>query len=212
MSRSKTCVLALVLINLALLWPADAHAQRRGAVHGGRARSAVVVGGYYYRPLFFDPWYGWGYPYGWYPPYAYAGVYNQSASLRLQVEPKDTEVFIDGHFAGTVDDFDGMFQRLHVEPGEHDLELYLPGHRSVRQKVYLQPQATFRVRHTMQPAAPGDPPDARPVGAPSAGPVRIAGATRPPATVPLPFVSSQRKRKSSLTANVGRHRRDPSGW
>ena len=94
--------------------------------------------GYYGSPWFYG---GWGYPYAygyapWGYPYAYGGGYYDDASLRLQVSPRETEVFVDGYFAGTVDDFDGTFQRLHLEPGDHDLELYLPGHRSFQQKVY----------------------------------------------------------------------------
>jgi PEGA domain len=77
-------------------------------------------------------------------------------------------VFIDGYYAGTVDDFDGFFQRLHLEPGEHEVQLYLAGHRTVRQKVYLQPTGTFRVRHTMEPLTAGETPDPRPN--PPAGP------------------------------------------
>jgi hypothetical protein len=147
------CVVAAGL----LLWPFDAHAQRRGR---GPARSVVVVGAYY-NPWFYDPWYG--FPYWGYPPYYYGAQYDQFASLRLQVEPRGTEVFVDGYYAGTVDDFDGMFQRLRVEPGEHELQLYLDGHRGVRQRIYVQPGATFRVRHTMASLQPGDTPDVRPV-------------------------------------------------
>lgn len=172
MNRIKvTTGVACVLAAGLLLWPIDAHAQRRGG--RGPVRSVVVVGGYY-SPWFYDPWYG--FPYWGYPPYYYGAPYGQYGSLRLQVEPRQTEVFLDGYYAGTVDDFDGMFQRLNVEPGDHELELYLEGYRSVRQKVYVQPGATFRVRHTMTPLQPGDTPDARPAA--PAGPPR-AGAPYP---------------------------------
>src|SRR5205085_662367 len=90
------------------------------------------------------------------------GYYGGGASLRLQVNPSNAEVFIDGYFAGVVDDFDGFFQRLDLAPGEHDIELYLPGHRSVHQKVYLQPGRTFRVKYTMPPLQAGDPEPVRP--------------------------------------------------
>jgi hypothetical protein len=36
------------------------------------------------------------------------------SSLQLQVTPRETEVFVDGYFAGRVDDFDGRFQRLPI--------------------------------------------------------------------------------------------------
>lgn len=167
-ARSKCLAISCAILTIALLWPAEVQAQRRRAVRVAPARSVVVVGGYYHRPWFYDPWFGWGPPYGWYPPYAYVGRYDGSASLRLQVEPEETEVFIDGYFAGTVDDFNGFFQRLRLEPGDHEVELYLPGHRSVRHKIYLQPTGTFRLRHVMQPLALGDTPDPRP--APPASP------------------------------------------
>ena len=184
MTRSTTLTLACALVGAALLWPSDVHAQRRRVVRSGGARTVVVVGGgYFYRPWFYDPWYGWGYPYGWYPPYGYGGRYGDAAAVRLQVEPKETEVFIDGYYAGTVDDFDGFFQRLRLEPGEHDIQLYLEGHRSLSQKIYLQPTGTFRVRHTMQPLAAGDTPDPRPVPPatppPQPGPGRYDPAGRP---------------------------------
>ena len=52
------------------------------------------------------------------------------ASVRLDVKPKEAEVYVDGYYAGVVDDFDGTFQRLRVEPGEHEIELWLDGYRT----------------------------------------------------------------------------------
>jgi PEGA domain len=103
-----------------------------------------------------------------YPPYAYR-AYPRAASLRVQVEPAQTEVFVDGYFAGPADEFDGVFQRLRLESGEHEIELYLPGYRSVKQKVYLQPDTTFRIRQEMEALGPGDVQEPRPM-APTAAP------------------------------------------
>ena len=112
----------------------------------------MVGGGYYspyYDPYFYgDPWYGDQYPY---PirtrPYGYGyRTYEPDASVRLEVKPKEAEVFVDGYYAGIVDDFDGTFQRLHVPPGEHEIELWLDGYRTVRQKVYLTQDNTFKVQ------------------------------------------------------------------
>jgi hypothetical protein len=170
-------------------FPSNAEAQRRGAVRRPaivvrppvvvRARPTVFVGGFYY-PSLYRPslYYGYGGYYGdggYYRPY-YAGSpyyqgpygyrYDLSGNVRTQVAPRQTEVFIDGYYAGTADDFDGVFQRLHIEPGEHDVELYLPGHHPYQQRVYVQPGRTFSIRHTMQPLAAGEPEPARPNGAP----------------------------------------------
>jgi hypothetical protein len=143
----------------------EAQGRRRG-----RGSRVVVVGGYYanpffYDPFFADPWYGYQYP--WHP-YGYG--YGPEASVRLEVSPKEAEVYIDGYYAGVVDDFDGAFQRLRVEPGEHEIEIYLEGYRPFSQKVYLTPDKTFKIRHTLQPLAAGEqpPPKPQPVNPPAA--------------------------------------------
>lgn len=172
--RFRTRALALtggVLLCLAAVEPAVADAQTRVAVRVAPRRT-VVLGGYYYRPYydpFYDPWFGFGYP-GYRGYYGYQRrYYDMSAALRLQVKPRDTQVFLDGYYAGTVDDFDGVFQRLDVQPGDHTLDLYLPGHRSVQQKVFLQPGKTASVKLTMEPLAPGDPEPVRPSGGAPSG-------------------------------------------
>ena len=87
-------------------------------------------------------------------------------------------MFIDGYFVGTVDSFDGWAQRLDVEPGEHQLEIYLAGHRSFRQPVLFRPGATISIEHVMQPLAAGDTEDARP--RPSPAPARRPDPDQPP--------------------------------
>jgi len=129
-----------------------------------RGPRVVVVGGYYspfYSPFWIDPWYGLDYQWGLYPPYRHYNIAPE-ASLKLDVKPKEAEVYIDGYYAGIVDDFDGAFQRLHVEPGEHEIELYLAGYRPVTQKLYLSANNTFKVKYTMEKLAPGEPPPPRP--------------------------------------------------
>src|SRR3954466_11895178 len=131
---------------------------------GHPARVVVAAGGYYTPAPFFyaDPWYGFQYPgpYGYPPPYVYYGYAD--ASVHFEVTPRQAEVYVDGYYAGVVDDFDGTFQRLRVEPGEHEIELYLEGHRTVRQKVYLAQDKTFRVKYEMERLAAGQPPEPKP--------------------------------------------------
>ena len=144
---------------------ATSEAQVRG--HGGGRTSVVVVGGgfyrpYYYDPFFFaDPWYG-GYQYP-IAPYGYGYRYAEpDASVRLDVKPKEAEVFVDGYYAGVVDDFDGTFQRLNVSPGEHEIELWLDGYRTVKQKVYLTRDNTFKIKYQMEHLAAGEAPEPKP--------------------------------------------------
>ena len=91
-----------------------------------------------------------------------SAFFDDESSLQLQVTPRETEVFVDGYFAGRVDDFDGRFQRLHIQPGEHELTLYLDGHRKVIQTILIRPRSSFRIRYEMTPLAVGEAPDARP--------------------------------------------------
>ena len=134
--------------------------RRRGHV----VSRVVVVGGGYYAP-YYDPYlfadqYGYPYPMR---PYGYGyRSYEPEASVRLEVKPKEAEVYVDGYYAGIVDDFDGTFQRLRVEPGEHEIELYLDGYRLVKQKVYLTPDNTFRIKYQMERLGPGEPPAPKP--------------------------------------------------
>ena len=195
---------ACAMMIASLLQPFPSHAQVRtarprpgpGAVVVRPART-VFIGGYYY-PTIYRPglWYG-GFGYGprffapayyqW-GPFGYGG-YDLSGSMRLQVEPEETEVFVDGYFAGQVDEFDGVFQRLRLEPGDHDVQFYLPGHRVFTQRIYLQPGRTFQIRHTMEPLGPGEAAPVRPAGAPipragARNPGPRPGAGRGPETAP----------------------------
>ena len=165
--------------------PAESSAQAR---HYAPVHRTVIVGAYaaplwYYDPWFYDPWfygYGqWGYP--GYGPYRRYNIEPES-SVRLDVKPKQAEVFVDGYYAGVVDDFDGTFQRLHLPPGEHDIALYLAGYRTVHQKVYLTPDNTFKLKYDMEKLAAGEQTEPRPqpteppqAGAPGAPPQPYPG-------------------------------------
>lgn len=168
-------------------WPARADAQMRRYYP---RTHVVVVGGYYDPFWFYDPWFApYGpYPYQFYPPYPRYGYrYDNSASVRVDVTPKEAEVYVDGYYAGIVDDFDGVFQRLSVEPGEHELTLYLDGYRTVHQKLYLTPRNTFKVKYRMEKLGPGDQQEPRPEPVnppPSAGAPPEAG--QPPMPGPPP--------------------------
>lgn len=169
--RLTTLLTAAAVLSASLLLPAEAAAQRR-VVRRPAPRSVVYVAARPYRSYYYPPFYSYG---GWYPyafyaqPYPYHRYYpDYRGAARLQVQPRDTQVFIDGYFVGLVDDFDGWLQRLHVEPGEHELELYLEGHRTFRQQVLFRPGATLKIEHIMQPLRSGEAPDSMPVPAPRA--------------------------------------------
>ena len=70
-----------------------------------------------------------------YSGYSAPGVYGSPVyygDIRLQVQPRDAQVYVDGYYSGIVDDFDGVFQRLTLEVGPHHIELAAPGLDSAR--------------------------------------------------------------------------------
>ena len=180
MKVTFTPLVAVLAASILSTGHADAQVRVGRGVRVGtpRTRVSVVVGRpyfyrpYYYRsfydPFYFDPFYGPYYrPFYWYPPAQFGyGRFDGAGSLRLQVTPRDTEVYIDNYFAGSVDDFDGFFQRLHIEPGAHDITLFRDGFRTVRQRIYIGPTGTFRLRYTMVPLGPGEAQEPRPVEPP----------------------------------------------
>jgi hypothetical protein len=173
---------------------ADAQVRVRGGVRVVTPRTSVAIAigrPYYYRPSFYRPYYRPIYrayyfdpffygpyyrPFYWYPYAAGYAQFDGGSAVRVQVMPRDTEVYIDNYYAGTVDDFDGFFQRLHIEPGPHDVTLYRDGYRTARQRIYVQSSGTFRLRYNMVPLGPGEIAEPRPV----------EPQTAPPSGPPLP--------------------------
>ncbi len=158
---------ALVVVGVAALWPADAAAQRRG---GRRAPVRTVIVGAYGGPIapyYYDPFFSGWYGYGQYPPYArYA--YQPAADMRIQVTPREAEVYLDGYLVGTVDQYDGIFQRLHVPFGEHTISIYRDGYRTITERMLFRPYESYHLKQVMEPVGSGGTPDPRPEPAPRA--------------------------------------------
>jgi hypothetical protein len=100
------------------------------------------------------------------------------AGLRLEVKPSETEVYVNGAYAGRVDDFDNIFQRLNARGGEHRITLFLAGHRSFERTIFFQTGRTLVVRHTMERLEPGEPEPERPSSTPAGRRGRGAGRGR----------------------------------
>ena len=161
------------MVALVAALPADALAQRGRGGGGGRGPSIIIAPQrtVVYPPGYgpFGPFgpYGYGYPYQYPYPYPYRGYgFSDAAGLRIQATPRETEVYVDGARAGIVDDYDGIFQRLHLTPGEHEITLYLPGFRTWREYRYFGPRSDTKILHTMLQLAPGQPDEPRPMPAP----------------------------------------------
>jgi hypothetical protein len=206
-SRKRLLVLVpLFIAAVTALWPTEAAAQRRR----GPTRTVIVRGGYAYRPYiypyYYDPfWFGWyDYQYRPYPPYGPYGrfVYEPGADLRIQVTPRQAEVYVDGYLTGTVDDFDGVFQRLRVPLGEHEVTIYLNGYRTIQEKMLFRPFETYHIKQAMQPLGAGESAEPRPVPTerpPSEGPP-VRGGTRAP--VPAERRERNAERFGSVSVRV----------
>ncbi len=122
-------------------------------------------GGYGWSPYWSPYWgsYSYGYPYYWGGYYRRYDPSDALGAARLQVTPRETEVFVDGYFAGVVDDFDGFSQRLRLEPGEHEVTLFLEGHRPLTRRMLFTVGQTFKVQHEMESLGAGEPAPQRPI-------------------------------------------------
>lgn len=98
----------------------------------------------------------YGYSYGdyngYYPSSSYRSYRYRSGNVsqvRTLVEPSKARVYVDGYYAGTVDDFDGLLQRLNVSPGRHEISFRLEGYKSHTFSVYANRDQTLKIRWDM---------------------------------------------------------------
>jgi hypothetical protein len=144
----------------------------RGGGFSGRDRDRTVIvtrppiyNNYYYYPRRYYPYgygaFGLGYfyydPYRWYPRsysafgpgyygHGYYGSYFDIGELRLDVRPRHAQVFVDGYYAGIVDDYDGMFQGLKLESGPYRIEIAAPGYEPLEFDIRVSPGQKIRYR------------------------------------------------------------------
>jgi hypothetical protein len=88
---------------------------------------------------------------GVYPQYGYGNTTFETGNVRLQIRPRDAQVFVDGYYAGCVDDFDGVFQSLRLEQGPHKIEVRMPGYQTFEIDVHVQPGRTLTIREDLRP-------------------------------------------------------------
>jgi hypothetical protein len=132
--------------------------------------------GYYYGyPYCYAPYWGLGfyYGYGGYPyyDYGYGGDYNGDgypdyyygggyyghghghyvgvATIKLEIEPDDAKVYVDGKYAGDADDFEGVFHHFDVRAGEHDLMLKADGYKTHHVKIIVSPDHSLTLKYDM---------------------------------------------------------------
>ncbi len=140
---ARPMILLAAIATVLMLWPGAVDAQRR---HPIKPAGIVFVGGYFYDPFVAA--------YPWWPLKAYSFAYypldDDRALVRVLVTPKQTAVYVDGFYAGIVEDFEGVFPSLPLPAGAHDIVLYLEGYRTVHLRAYLAPGSTVDVDETME--------------------------------------------------------------
>jgi hypothetical protein len=104
-------------------------------------------GGVYHGPGY----YGSG---GYYGGGSYYGQGYAVGYLRLRVSPRHAQVFVDGYYAGVVDDYDGIVQSMTLEDGPYHIEIVAPGFAPLEFDVRILPGQKITYRGDLLPQRP----------------------------------------------------------
>ncbi len=188
----KVFLIGLVgLVSLAIVQPALAQRGGGGGFHRGGGRGFHHAGGghghsrtffgfsfflplgawyapypYYYYPYPYSSYYPYSYPYSYYPApppaYSYVPPAPEVGYLRLEVEPGDTHIYVNGQYLGPVQQFAGGAATL--APGSYQVAVVAWGYRPFQQEVQIVVGQTSTIQVTLErdPAAPIPPPSPRP--------------------------------------------------
>lgn len=127
-----------------------------GPYHGGKRHGSNDVNVYPSYPYFLP------YGYGSYFPYSTEGVPDETAPLpsavdeepygflRLRVLPRTADVFVDGSWAGTVDDFGGTGERM-LRAGPHRIEIVSRGFTTLTFDVRVPANDTVTFSRELDP-------------------------------------------------------------
>jgi hypothetical protein len=86
-----------------------------------------------------------------YPPKPAATEATADGNLRLVVEPISAQVFVDGYFVGTIEDFYDTLAGLILPAGPHHLEFRAAGYETLTADVAVEPNRTITYRATLRP-------------------------------------------------------------
>lgn len=70
---------------------------------------------------------------------------EDTARLRIEVEPSDAAVFVDRTFVGHVDRFDDR-SGMRIEPGTYRFTIALPGYESFQTELTLRARQTYEIK------------------------------------------------------------------
>ena len=96
------------------------------------------------------PAFGWGWsdpfwrPYPYYPYGYYQGP--ETGRVKFDTKAKDTQVYIDGAYAGTV----GQLKKMDLRPGSYNIELRAPNQPTFAEKIYVVAGKTLHLNPNME--------------------------------------------------------------
>ena len=108
-------------------------------------------------PFSFWPWGAW-LPIPLYTGYTTSAAYEPPlegapvGGLQLDIDPRRAQVFVDGSYAGVVEEFSGYFHHLELPAGPHDISLVATGYEPLSFHVIVSPGATLTQRATLSRA------------------------------------------------------------
>jgi PEGA domain-containing protein len=71
---------------------------------------------------------------------------DATGELKIAATPSRAAVFVDGQYAGHVDEFDGVGKAMLLTPGQHRLRIALPGYLPFDTTVDLRPQQKLKIQ------------------------------------------------------------------
>jgi len=105
----------------------------------------------------FWPWGAW-LPVPLYTGYTESGAYAPPlegapvGGVQLDIDPRRAQVFVDGTYAGVVEDFSGYYHHLELPAGSHEIAVVSPGYDPLTLHVIVAPGATLTQRATLSRA------------------------------------------------------------
>jgi hypothetical protein len=71
---------------------------------------------------------------------------DATGELKIAATPSRAAVFVDGQYAGHVDEFDGVGKAMLLTPGQHRIHIALPGYLPFDTMVDLRPQQKLKIQ------------------------------------------------------------------
>jgi PEGA domain len=71
---------------------------------------------------------------------------DATGELKIAATPSRAAVFVDGQYAGHVDEFDGVGKAMLITPGQHRVRIALPGYLPFDTMVDLRPQQKLKIQ------------------------------------------------------------------